>query len=61
MFNKIKGYFQRHKKINNLEKAQRHALIALAYWKKCDEDSDLHFQIINSVFYVRLGKTDTKS
>lgn len=40
----------------NLYKAKRHALLALAYWKDCKEECDLHFQIENSSKYIRLGK-----
>ena len=40
----------------NLYKAKKHALLALAYWKDCDEKSDLHFQIDGTHTYIRLGK-----
>lgn len=40
----------------NLYNAKKHALLALAHWKKCNEKSDLHIQIQNTNTYVRLGK-----
>lgn len=59
----IKGYifllrqYRKQKKIeSDLYKAQKHALLALAYWKDCGEQMNLHFQIENSSIYVRLGK-----
>ncbi len=49
--------YRKQKKIqSDLYNAKKHALIALAYWKDCDEQSDLHFQIENSSKHVRLGK-----
>lgn len=56
MFDFIKKFLNKNKKNNNLIEAIRHAIIALAYWKDCEEESDLHFQIENSTTYVRLGK-----
>lgn len=41
---------------SDLYNAKKHAILALAYWKDCVEESDLHFQIENSEKYVRLGK-----
>ncbi len=59
----IRGFFllfkqyRKQKKIDSdLNKAKKHAILALAYWKDCSEESDLHFQIQHSNTYVRLGK-----
>lgn len=59
----IKGYvflikqYQKKKKIeSNLYKAKKHALLALAYWKDCNEEFDLQFQVEGSDIFVRLGK-----
>lgn len=49
--------YRKHKKIeSNIYNANKHALMALAYWKDCMEECDLHFQIEDSSLYVRLGK-----
>jgi len=63
MIERLKGYFflllqyKKQKRLeSNLYKAQKHAILALAYWKDCNEKSDLHFQIEKSSIYVRLGK-----
>ncbi len=43
---------------NNLMNAKKHAIIALAYWDDCTEDSDIHICIESSSTYVRLGKNE---
>ncbi len=52
----FKMYRKQKKFESNIYNAKKHALLALAYWKNCMEDSDLHFQIEDSSIYVRLGK-----
>lgn len=52
----VKQYRKQKKSESDLYKAKKHALLALAYWKGCCEECDLHFQIENSSVYVRLGK-----
>lgn len=59
----IKSLYKRYRKTikqnksnSNLYNAKKHAIIALAYWKHCEGESDLHFQIEKSNIYVRLGK-----
>ena len=56
VFNRYMDAVKENKKTSNLYKAQKHALLALAYWKACEEEADLHFQIKNSNIYVKLGK-----
>ncbi len=63
MIEKFKGslflwrqYKKQKKFASDLNNAQKHALLALAYWKDCEEHCDLHFQMENSTIYVRLGK-----
>jgi len=41
---------------NDLLKAKRYAILALAYWKNCKEESDIQIQIEGTSTYVRLGK-----
>jgi hypothetical protein len=45
-----------NRQTENLYKAKKHALLALKYWKDCNEEADLHFKIEKSSIYVRLGK-----
>lgn len=52
----LRQYIKQKSIESDLKKAQKHALLALAYWKDCKEEADLHFQIENSSTYVRLGK-----
>ena len=52
----IKQYKKQKKLQSDLYKAQKHAILALAYWKDCEESLDLQFQISESSIYVRLGK-----
>ena len=47
---------QENRNTRNLYKAKKHALLALAYWKDCDEECDFHLQIENTTTYIRLGK-----
>ena len=52
----IRQYRKQKKLLSNLENAQKHALLALAYWKRCEEQTDLHFEIEKTGVYVRLGR-----
>lgn len=52
----IRQYRKQKKISSDLYHAQKHALLALAYWKRCGEAIDLHFQIEEPSIYVRLGK-----
>ena len=55
-FTQYKDTVKQNTETINLYKAKKHALLALAYWKDCEEKSDVHFQIENTSIYVRLGK-----
>ena len=37
-------------------KSKKHALIALSYWQKCKEESDILIHIFGTSVYVKLGK-----
>lgn len=52
----IKQYKNAKRLESNLFKAKKHAILALAYWKECEEQTGLHFQIEDSEIFVRLGK-----
>lgn len=45
-----------NRRTSNLYNAKKHALLALSYWKDCDEESDIQIQIENTSTYVKLGK-----
>lgn len=41
---------------NNFKNAKRYAILALAYWEKCDHSEDIQINIEGTSIYVRLGK-----
>lgn len=48
---------RKQKKIKcDYEKAVKHAVFALAYWKDCEGKSELHIQATGTNVYVRLGR-----
>ena len=51
-------YRKAKKIISDLEKAEFHAILALAYWNDCNEEEDLKFYAKESRKYVRLGNDD---
>ncbi len=54
--NQYKTTEKENRMSENSYKARKHALLALSYWKECNEEIDIHIQIEGSSIYVRLGK-----
>jgi hypothetical protein len=51
-----KQYRKQKRICSAIDNAQKHALLSLAYWKDCEKECGLLFQIEKSNIYVRLGK-----
>lgn len=55
-FKWIAIYFITRKKLSDLEKAKRFAILALSYWNACESDGDIEIRIENTSTCIRMEK-----